>query len=165
MPKSGFIPCVSLGILLAACANGQDAAEQEPRQAHKPAPPETGELRVQPATGNARDVGPGAAAGAANLGPGLQRLADFAKQDLAAKLGADTADIEAVQGEYVTWQDASLGCPQPGFQYMQVLTNGSRIRLSDGKQVYQYHSGGNRQPFHCENPSPTEPLPYPPGEM
>ena len=165
MSTGQFASCVLLVGLLAACANEQDKAGQGPQQVQKADAPATGELSVHPATGNARDVGPEAAGSEVSFGPGLQRLVDLAMQDLAARLGVETDAIKAVQGAYVTWRDSGLGCPQPGYQYLQVLTNGSRIRLSDGKRVYQYHSGQNRPPFWCETPSAAEPLPYAPGEM
>ena len=101
---------------------------------------------------------------APQLGPGLQRLVDMATEDLGKRLGVDASDIGVVSAEFVTWPDASLGCPQPGFQYMQVLTNGSRIELRVRKDTYHYHSGGNRRPFPCAEPSGKPPVPYAPGE-
>ena len=98
------------------------------------------------------------------LGPGLQRLADIATEHLAGYLDVDKDEIRVLEAEYVTWPDSSIGCPEPDFQYMQVLTNGSRIMLTAGQRVYWYHSGGSRPPFLCENPSATAPLPYKHGE-
>ena len=38
------------------------------------------------------------------------------------------------------WRDASLGCPQPGYSYSQVITPGWRLQLQlDGRTV-QYHT-------------------------
>ncbi len=99
-----------------------------------------------------------------SLGPEMRRLVDLAKKDLAARLSVSGQEIEMLQAEFVTWRDSSVGCPQSGYQYMQVLTNGSRITLSANKQTFYYHSGGNRPPFLCEKPSLTEPLPYAPGQ-
>ncbi|GAB2567622.1 hypothetical protein [Kribbella endophytica] len=73
-----------------------------------------------------------------------------AKADLAERLGVPVDDVTVVSSEEVTWPDSSLGCPQPGMMYAQVLTNGSRIVLSAGGQTYEYHSGGQRAPFLCE---------------
>jgi len=99
------------------------------------------------------------------LGPGVQRLADLAIEHLAGYLDVEKETIEVVQAEFVTWRDSSVGCPQPGYEYLQVLTHGSRIRLSAGKKIYEYHSGGSRPPFLCEEPSDLGPLPYAPGEI
>ena len=98
------------------------------------------------------------------IGAGMQRLVDMAIKDLAARFGIDKANVEVVEAEYVTWRDSSIGCPRPGMQYMQVLTNGSRIVLKANNMAYHYHSGGSRPPMHCAKPAPQEPLPYAPGE-
>jgi hypothetical protein len=59
-----------------------------------------------------------------------------------------------VSSEEVTWRDASLGCPQPGMNYAQMLTNGTRIVLEAAGQQYNYHSGSHGAPFLCANPQP-----------
>lgn len=100
----------------------------------------------------------------ATPGPGMRRLVDLARRDLAARLQVDPDHIEVLEARYVTWRDSSAGCPQPGTQYMQVLTNGTRIRLKVADKTYQYHSGGARPPFLCDKPSAEEPLPYEPDE-
>ncbi|MBB5840335.1 hypothetical protein [Kribbella italica] len=77
---------------------------------------------------------------------------DHAKSDLAERAGVTVDEITLVSSEEVTWPDSSLGCPQPGMMYAQVLTSGSRIILSAGGRTYEYHSGGQRPPFLCETP-------------
>ena len=80
-----------------------------------------------------------------------------AVDDLAASLGVDAGEVEVVSVEEVTWRDGSMGCPRPGMMYPQVLTNGTRVVLEyDGKR-YEYHSGGRRSAFLCENPEPPAP--------
>ena len=98
------------------------------------------------------------------IGPGLQGLVDLASKTLALNVGVDAAAIGVSKAEFVTWRDSSLGCPQPGMQYLQVMTNGSRIVLSAGGKKYNFHSGGNTPPTYCPKPSAEEPLPYGPGE-
>jgi len=99
-----------------------------------------------------------------SLRPELNALVKLAKRDLATKLSISDQEIDMLQADFVTWRDASAGCPQPGMQYPQVLTNGARILLRANNATYQYHSGGKRTPFLCKNPSPIDPLPYAPGE-
>ena len=101
---------------------------------------------------------------AVSVGTGMQRLVDMATKNLATELGIEEADITVAQAEYVTWRDSSIGCPLPDTQYMQVLTNGSRIVLKANNAVYHYHSGGNRPPSYCAKPAPRNPLPYEHGE-
>lgn len=80
-------------------------------------------------------------------------LVEQARQDLAQRLDIDPAEIEVVSMESVVWPDSSLGCPQPGMAYMQVLRDGYRIQLRAGGRIYFYHGGGSRGPFLCENPA------------
>ena len=73
-----------------------------------------------------------------------------ARQDLAYRLGIPLEEIEVLSFEAVVWPDASLGCPQPGMEYLQVPKDGALIRLHAEGQDYDYHSGGNRGVFLCE---------------
>jgi hypothetical protein len=77
-------------------------------------------------------------------------LVILAKEDLAERLGVTLDQIELLSFEEVVWPDASLGCPQPGMAYIQMLQDGALIRLSAKGQMYDYHSGGNRGVFLCE---------------
>jgi hypothetical protein len=74
--------------------------------------------------------------------------------DLAASQGVAPSAITTVSVEEVTWRSGAIGCPQPGFNYTQALVPGIRVILElDGKR-YEYHSGGGRSIFLCENPEP-----------
>jgi hypothetical protein len=75
--------------------------------------------------------------------------------DLATRLTIAATEIKVVSVEEVTWPDTSLGCPQPGMAYAQVLRDGVRIILSAGDVQYHYHSSTEGPPFLCENP-PTQ---------
>jgi hypothetical protein len=69
--------------------------------------------------------------------------------DLSAKLGIDTNQIKVIAFEEVTWRDSSLGCPQPGMAYLQVLSEGYRIVLQANGQNYDYHTNMNNQFVLC----------------
>ncbi|GAB4282497.1 MAG: hypothetical protein Kow0080_36430 [Candidatus Promineifilaceae bacterium] len=69
--------------------------------------------------------------------------------DLSAKLGIDAAQIKVVAFEEVTWRDSSLGCPQPGMAYLQVLSEGYRIVLQANGQNYDYHTNMSNQFVLC----------------
>ena len=73
-----------------------------------------------------------------------------AKMDLAERLVIDTGEIEVLDFQFVEWPDSSLGCPQPGMVYAQVLQDGMFIQLKVDGNTYNYHSGGGRAPFLCE---------------
>lgn len=78
-------------------------------------------------------------------------LVQQAINDLARRESISPASIELLSFEEVVWPDTSLGCPQPGMRYRQVLQDGASIllRFSAGERVY--HSGGSRPPFWCSS--------------
>lgn len=62
------------------------------------------------------------------------------KADLASRLGISQDQISVVSAEAVTWNDTSLGCPEKGKMYAQVLTPGYQIVLLAGGAEYDYHA-------------------------
>lgn len=59
---------------------------------------------------------------------------------LANSLDIDAQQIEVVSMESVMWNDASLGCPEPGEMYAQVVTPGYRITLQANGTEYAVHT-------------------------
>lgn len=57
--------------------------------------------------------------------------------DLAART---SAEVTLVSAEHTKWPDASLGNPQPGMAYAQVITPGYKIVLASGGANYEYHT-------------------------
>jgi hypothetical protein len=91
------------------------------------------------------------------IDPGLKPYIDIAVADLAKRLSIDAIGIGVSSATLVQWSDSSLGCPQPGMQYAQSLTDGARIVLNVGGKKYSYHAGGSRTPFLCEQPANAPP--------
>jgi hypothetical protein len=91
----------------------------------------------------------------------LQNLIDLAKKDLAQNLAIPAVEITVMDARAVTWSDASLGCPQEGYAYAQVLTPGYLIVLEHASNQYEYHAGKGTELVHCTNPLP--PVPGDPG--
>ena len=86
----------------------------------------------------------------------LQKLIEKAKEDLAQRLSVPVNQINVVDAQEVLWPDSSLGCPEKGMAYTQVLTPGYLIRLESGGQEFEYHA--SRKTFiYCVNPSPPVP--------
>jgi hypothetical protein len=78
-------------------------------------------------------------------------------EEAVAELVADGVDrdaIELVTAERVTWPDGSLGCPQPGMAYTQVLVEGYRIVLAAEGDEIAFHGAGNEPPRRCDTPAP-----------
>ncbi|MCS7039086.1 MAG: hypothetical protein NZP34_05745, partial [Caldilineales bacterium] len=57
----------------------------------------------------------------------------------AADLGLSPEAITVESVEELDWPDASLGCPQPGMLYAQVITPGYRVIVSAGGRTYAVH--------------------------
>ncbi|REK15673.1 MAG: hypothetical protein DWQ40_10080 [Actinobacteria bacterium] len=78
-------------------------------------------------------------------------VVDKAIEDLATKLGTSPDAITVVLAEEKTWNDGSIGCPEPGMSYTQALVDGSRVMLEADGRLYDYHAGSDGEPFLCES--------------
>ena len=88
----------------------------------------------------------------------LERAAkplDLARQELAARLNVQAAEITLVAMRRASWPDASLGCPRRGEQYAQVVTSGFVIELAHGDEVHTYHASPDRAML-CGKPAATD---------
>ena len=73
--------------------------------------------------------------------PSAEDAIALAKKHLAQQLGIAEAEIELVSIREVPWPDTSLGVPEPGKVYAQVIVPGFRIVLSAKGEEYVYHTG------------------------
>ncbi len=87
----------------------------------------------------------------------LPPVAALAIQDLAARTGVPPETIAVVELEAVDWPDSSLGCPQPGFFYLQVITPGYRLVLAAGGRRYEYHTDQGTRAVFCQAATPASP--------
>lgn len=67
-----------------------------------------------------------------------------AKAELSRQKGMDPDDIQLVSIEFTEFSDASLGVPEPGVDYAQVITPGYVIILKHRGKTYEFHAAGNR---------------------
>ncbi len=63
-----------------------------------------------------------------------------AQAALAREAGILASDITVLATQAVLWPDSSLGCPQPGRMYAQVMTPGFAVRLRTELREYVYHT-------------------------
>ena len=76
---------------------------------------------------------------------------------LAAELDISPEEVSVLSSEPVEWSDASLGCPQPGMMYAQVLTPGYRFILEALGEQYAVHTDRTgRSLLTCQSASPHE---------
>jgi len=72
---------------------------------------------------------------------GLQSLIEKAKEDLSIRLSIPISQNQLADARDVVWSNSSLGCPQPGMAYAEVLTPGYLIFLNVNNKDYEYHAG------------------------
>jgi len=60
------------------------------------------------------------------------------KADAAARANVTIESVQVISSERTAWNDGSLGCPQPGEFYTQMLTSGYRVRIAAGSEKLDY---------------------------
>ncbi|MFQ6057682.1 MAG: hypothetical protein ACE5MB_02225 [Anaerolineae bacterium] len=88
----------------------------------------------------------------------VESVVRLAREDLARRVGISPAEIAVVSVKEVMWRNSSLGCPQPGQMYLQVITPGYRVILRARDQEYEYHTDRGRRVILCtkgRGPEPT----------
>jgi hypothetical protein len=80
---------------------------------------------------------------------------DAARAELAKRVGIDRAALATVlTAAAVDWPDGSLGCPQPGMVYPQVITPGYQVVFEvDGKE-YDIRATTSGGVILCESGRP-----------
>ena len=66
-----------------------------------------------------------------------------ARKLLADELDADEGDFRLDSSEGVGWSDASLGCPQEGMAYAQVITPGYKLVFDLAGSSYSVHANSD----------------------
>jgi hypothetical protein len=82
-------------------------------------------------------------------------IAENAVLALADHLDVPVTTISVESLEAVDWPDSSVGCPQPGQAYLQVITPGHRISLRHEGKLYVMHEANGRA-FICVRRKPVE---------
>ncbi|MGE5532382.1 MAG: hypothetical protein ACM3VW_09725, partial [Bacteroidota bacterium] len=73
----------------------------------------------------------------------------IAQSELAQRLGVSPDQVSIERFEARNWRDSSLGCPQAGATYTQVVTPGYYILLRHGADVFEYHSDCSGRVAYC----------------
>lgn len=72
--------------------------------------------------------------------PEASQAVDAALQDAAAHLSVSRDQLKVSQVASQQWNDASLGCPQPGQLYSQIVTPGFVVMITSGSHQLEYHT-------------------------
>lgn len=76
--------------------------------------------------------------------PSMEKDTALAKAELAKKLNIPESEITVEKVEEVEWRNTSLGCPEEGKVYLQVIVPGHVITLKAQGKTYEYHTGNNQ---------------------
>jgi hypothetical protein len=79
-----------------------------------------------------------------------QPVVDAAMNDAAAHLGVSVQAVHVDRVEARQWPDASLGCPQPGEMYSQIVTPGFLIVIGSGSSQLEYHTDTRSKLVLCK---------------
>jgi hypothetical protein len=82
-------------------------------------------------------------------------LLDKIYADLEQRSGGQRSEFTLSGAESVQWNDGSLGCPEPGQVYPQVITNGYRVMIEYLDQSYDYRATDKGFFKLCPGFSPT----------
>jgi eukaryotic-like serine/threonine-protein kinase len=82
----------------------------------------------------------------------LADLVDHIKDDLSQRTRVNREAIAVIEVEAVNWGDTSLGCPEPGQAYLQVVTPGYRLVLTAAGEEHHYHTRDTSHVIYCEDP-------------
>ena len=78
------------------------------------------------------------------LSDAAREAQDRAVHAAARDTGARPEEVELLSVEPHEWNDTSLGCPQPGHAYAQVITSGFLVRVRSRGAQRAYHVSGQR---------------------
>lgn len=81
--------------------------------------------------------------------PEAQTAIDAALREAASRLGVALTQLQVETVEQREWGDSSLGCPQPGFFYAQVITPGYLIVVAGGGKRLEYHTDTRGRSVMC----------------
>ena len=80
-------------------------------------------------------------------------------KDLAGRLNIGPGQIRLVSAKPEVWPDASLGHPEPGMVYVQMLVTGFQIVLGTPTGQHEYHTDAKGRLVYCGVTKPDTPEP------
>ena len=78
------------------------------------------------------------------LSPTQEEAVNMARTELASVLGVAAAEIALNKVNSMVWPNSSLGCPEKGMMYLDVITSGFRVEFRVGGNIYHVHTTDQR---------------------
>ncbi len=129
MRRALALALASIALMLAACGPSTTPPTPTPTPLAAAIPPASGATLVVP--------------------PESAALVDAALDDAASHLNVSRDTLRVDQVESRDWPDASLGCPQPGQLYSQVVTPGYLVMIASGGHQLEYHTDSRSRVMLC----------------
>ncbi len=130
-----FIPLLLLAGTIAFTAAACGGNYDEGMVAVTATPPQAGERNAPALALNSPD--PPASESA------IGEIETAARKLLADELNEDEGEFKLDSSEKVGWSDASLGCPQEGYSYAQVITPGYKLVFNLEDMHYAVHTSSD----------------------
>lgn len=83
--------------------------------------------------------------------PEEERAVVAARRALAQQMGVPANELRLISMADAEWPDASLGCPEPGRMYAQVITPGYRVTFEAEDRTYEVHTDRNGRAVICKD--------------
>lgn len=78
--------------------------------------------------------------------------------DAADHAGVPVDEVAVTRAEPAIWNDGSLGCPEPGMAYIQVIIDGYWVELTAGGRNLDYRLDGEGRFVLCDQPDRQPPF-------
>ena len=112
----------------------------------------TAQASATSTSGVATATAPRAATPSASVTRGTMDYPDVVRAAIAqaaTDLGIAPDQLTIIAVEARDWPDSSLGCPQPGRAYSQIVTPGYRLVVRANGQQYEYHTNRTTMIVRC----------------
>jgi hypothetical protein len=134
---SKYVTLLIVGLLVAACVapdeGDETQAETPARTPTSQSSPLSSPLRMSPLPAPSQETG-----------TEQDKAVTAAVQALSDELKIATDEIQVVSVESVQFSDSSLGCPEEGMVYLQVITPGYQVLLRVEGETYDYRVSEQR---------------------
>lgn len=115
----------------------------------RPLPAATAATGAPPVPAQVSPVASPEAAPVNGIPAAARSLATEALRQAAERQGVDSSQVSIARSEERQWPDASLGCPQPGTLYAQVVTPGYLLVVATPSGQLEYHTDTRGKVVFC----------------
>ena len=149
---------LSLLLVWAACAAPPQSLAPTSSVAEKPTSTPTPSPTPSPTPTSTPTPIPTPTMPSPTLSPEMQEVADQATQIISKLLNISPDSIIIHEVQRVQWRDTSLGCPQPGMMYAQVITPGYLVRAESNGKTLEVHMNDRGHGIICPPDRAKSPL-------